>query len=113
MAELLLGYNIFETADSNQTIQNILEMSLPNFTDLRPDIDERLNHILHRAMERSRDGCFQSAEEMLTGLESFIYGDGYGPTNEKLAAYSNDLFGPDGQNAALRWFNGQTPQLNS
>ena len=113
MSELLLGYNLFETADSDQTIQNILEMELPNFTDLRPDVDQRLNHILHRAMERSRDGRFQTAEEMLTGLENFIYGDGYGPTNEKLAAYCSDLFGADGQNAALRWFNGETQLVES
>jgi len=46
---------------------------------------------------------------MLTELESFIYGKGYGPTNEKLAAYVHDLFGDDGQNAALRWHRGETP----
>ena len=45
---------------------------------------------------------------MLTELESFIYGDGYGPTNEKLAAYVYDVFGDDGENAALRWHRGET-----
>jgi len=40
---------------------------------------------------------------MLTELESFIYGEGYGPTNEKLAAYIYDVFSQDGENAALRW----------
>ena len=113
MSELLLGYNLFETGDSQQTIQNILELTLPNFTDLRPDVDERLNHILHRALERSRDGRFQSAEEMLSGLENFIYGDGYGPTNEKLAAYCSDLFSSDGHNAATRWYNGETQYIES
>ena len=33
---------------------------------------------------------------MLNELENFIYGDGYGPTNEKLAAYTKDLFGIHG-----------------
>ena len=46
---------------------------------------------------------------MLTELESFIYGDGYGPTNEKLAAYVHDLFGDDGEKAAARWHRGETP----
>lgn len=108
MSELLLGYNIFETADSEQTIANILELKLPNFTEVRPDIDDRLNQILHRALQRPREERFQTAEEMLNGLENFIYGDGYGPTNEKLAAYSQDVFGPDGHNAALRWYQGET-----
>ena len=112
-SELLLGYNLFETGDSQQTIQNILELPLPNFTDLRPDVDEHLNHILHRALERSREGRFQSAEEMLSGLENFIYGDGYGPTNEKLAAYCSDLFSSDGHDAATRWYNGETQYIES
>ena len=108
MSELLLGYNIFENADSQQTIENILELKLPNFTEVRPDIDERLNKILQRALQRRREDRFQTAEEMLSDLENFIYGDGYGPTNEKLAAYSQDVFGADGENAALRWFQGET-----
>lgn len=108
MSELLLGYNIFETADSERTIANILELKLPNFTEVRRDIDDRLNQILHRALQRPREERFQTAEEMLNGLENFIYGDGYGPTNEKLAAYSQDVFGPDGHNAALRWYQGET-----
>jgi len=45
---------------------------------------------------------------MLTELESFIYGEGYGPTNEKLAAYIYDVFSDDGENAALRWHRGET-----
>jgi len=48
---------------------------------------------------------------MLTGLENFIYGEGYGPTNEKLAAYTNDLFSRDGENAALRWHRKETPPI--
>lgn len=113
MSELLLGYNLFESTESETTIRNILEMQLPNFSDLRPDIDERLNHILHRALEKPREKRFQSADEMLSGLENFLYGDGYGPTNEKLAAYCSDLFGPEGHEAATRWFHGQTPPLQS
>ncbi|MAK46223.1 MAG: hypothetical protein CMI24_03030 [Opitutae bacterium] len=108
MTELMLGYNIFETAVPEKTIENILEMDLPHFSDIRPDIDERLNLIMHTALKRIRDERYQSAEEMLMELESFIYGDGYGPTNEKLAAYVHDLFGDDGHNAALRWHQGLT-----
>ena len=83
-------------------------MELPNFSSIRPDIDDRLNHILHKALKRPRDQRYQSAEEMLTELESFIYGEGSGPTNEKLAAYVYDVFGDDGEHAALRWHRGET-----
>ncbi len=109
MAEVLLGYNIFETMESEKTIQNILEMEIPNFPDHRSDIEPKLNEILQLALQRPRENRYQSSEEMLTELESFIYGKGYGPTNEKLAAYVADLFGDDGHNAAVRWHRGETP----
>ena len=79
----MLGYNIFEDADPENTIRNILEMEIPNFSEIREDIDERLNSILHLALQRPRDKRYQTADQMLTELENFIYGDGYGPTNEK------------------------------
>lgn len=111
MAELLLGYNIFEDAVPENTIRNILDMEIPNFSKIREDVDERLNSILHLALQRPRDKRFQTADQMLTELEGFIYGDGYGPTNEKLAAYTNDLFSRDGDEAAKRWHRKETPPI--
>ncbi|MBT7649856.1 MAG: serine/threonine protein kinase [Opitutae bacterium] len=108
MSELLLSRNIFEAYESEDTIHNILEMEIPDFIEIRADIDPRLNKILQTSLQRQREKRYQSSEEMLTELESFIYGEGYGPTNEKLAAYSYDLFGEDGENAALRWHRGET-----
>ena len=43
MAELLLDRNIFEADEGSETRKNILEMEIPDFTELRPGIDERLN----------------------------------------------------------------------
>lgn len=110
MSELMLNRNIFEDLGDapiemyhEKTIDNILNLPIPNFSEIRSDIDPRLNDILHTALKRPREQRYQTAEEMLIGLEKFIYGDGYGPTNEKLAKYANDLFGDDGENAALRW----------
>ena len=111
MAELLLGYNIFEDSVPENTIRNILEMEIPNFSEVREDVDEKLNAILHLALQRPRDKRYQTAEQMLTELEGFIYGDGYGPTNEKLAAYTNDLFSRNGDQAAYRWRRKETPPI--
>ena len=74
MAELLLGYNIFEDSVPENTIRNILEMEIPNFSEVREDVDEKLNAILHLALQRPRDKRYQTAEQMLTELEGFIYG---------------------------------------
>lgn len=111
MAELLLGTNLFEADSPEETRENILEMPIPDFTALRPGIDEKLNTILHNAFKRPREDRYQSASQMLIALETYLYSDGYGPTNEKLALYLKDLFDADGHHASERWSAGLTPGL--
>ena len=74
----------------------------PRFRSLRPEIDEKLEVILHKALERDRNRRYQSASELLTDLEIYLYSDRYGPTNEKLAVYLRELFDrPEPANARL------------
>ncbi len=93
LTELLLGRNIFRSADRAQSRRNILTMPIPQFSTLRADIDPRLEAIIQRALQRDRDKRFQTASEMLTELELYLYSDRYGPTNEKLGVYLKELFG--------------------
>jgi serine/threonine protein kinase len=111
LAEMLLGENIFEANTGEATRKNILELTIPEFTEMRPDLDPRLDDILQHAFQRDRDKRFQTAQSMLTALEVFLYGEGYGPTNEKLASYMKDLFGKNSNSAAKRWAKGETPGL--
>ena len=111
LAEMLLGENIFETHSEEATRKNILGLTIPDFTEMRSDLDPRLDDILQHAFQRERSKRFQSAQQMLTALELFLYGDGYGPTNEKLASYITDLFGKNSSGAAMRWNLGETPGL--
>lgn len=113
LAELLLGENIFEASNEIATRKNILELAIPDFTEMNRDIDTRLDDILQMGFKRDRNKRFQSADQMLTSLEVFLYGEGYGPTNEKLASYVIDLFSDDGRNAASRWTAGTTPGLSN
>lgn len=99
LSELLLGYNIFEGEDPEDTRDRILNLDLPDFRRLRDGVDDRLNDILYKALARDKSERYQTAYEMMTALEMYIYGDGYGPTNEKLAVYLKDLFTGDGGNA--------------
>ena len=92
LAELLCGENIFVDTSSEATRQNIQSMPLPVFSDLRPGLERQLEGILHRSLRRDRELRFQSAEEMLTQLELYLYGGGYGPTNEKFARYLETLY---------------------
>lgn len=111
LSEMLLGENIFEAKDEEHTRKNILNLTIPDFIEMRPDIDVRLEDILQCGLKRDRNKRYQSAQHMLTALEMFLYGKGYGPTNEKLAAYMKDLFGEQGLAAADRWAKGSTPGI--
>ena len=92
LAEILLGRNLFRGATRLLSRRNILEMPLPRFSALRPEIDPRLEDILLRSLARDRNARYQSAAEFMTELELYLYSDRYGPTNEKLGAYLRELF---------------------
>jgi serine/threonine protein kinase len=93
LTELLVGRNIFRSNDRAQSRRNILTMPIPQFATLRDEIDPRLEAIIQRALVRDREKRYQSAADMLTDLELYLYSDRYGPTNEKLGVYLKDLFG--------------------
>ena len=94
LTEILLGKNIFRGATRVESRRHILTLPIPKFSTLRADIDPKLEGILHKALERDRDKRYQSAFEMLTDLEMYLYSDRYGPTNEKLAVYLAEVFPP-------------------
>ena len=71
--------------------RNILELPIPTFSELRPEIDPRLEVIIQKSLQRDRELRYQSAFEMLHDLEVYLYSGGYGPTNEKLGAYLKTL----------------------
>lgn len=108
LAELILGYNIFEGEDPEDTRDKILNLDLPDFRRMRDGVDDRLNEILYKALNRDKDARYQTAYEMLTALEMYIYGEGYGPTNEKLAVYLKDLYSNDGESASERYHMSKT-----
>ena len=92
LTELLLGKNIFRAMDRSQSRRNIQTMPIPKFGTLRAEVDAPLDVIIQKALQRDRDKRYQSAYEMLTDLEVYLYSDRYGPTIEKLGAYLKELF---------------------
>jgi serine/threonine-protein kinase len=92
LTELLVGKNIFRSSNRIESRRNILSMPIPRFFSLRADIDPKLEAIIQRALQRDRDQRYQSAAEMMTDLELYLYSDRYGPTNEKLAVYLREIF---------------------
>jgi serine/threonine-protein kinase len=93
LSNLILGYNIFKGATSDESRDRVMTLELPDFRQLDQRIDDRLNHILHRALARDLEQRYQTADEMLFELEHYIYNSGYGPTNETLGRFIRELFG--------------------
>lgn len=103
LTELLLSKNVFRAPDRLDSRRNILTLDIPQFRDLRADIDEKLETIIQRLLKRDRDRRFQTAYEVLTELEVYLYSDGYGPTNEKLGVYLRELmdYAPPGSRSPV------------
>src|SRR5215472_2933042 len=92
LAHLLLGKNIFKGPTAEESRQRMINMPIPDFRTLDSRIDDRLNEILQRALERDVNRRYPTADEMLYDLEHYIYHSGYGPTNETLGKYIRELF---------------------
>ncbi len=93
LGHLLLGHNIFKATTAEESRQRVLHMPIPDFRPLHPEMDDRLNSILQRLLARDLSQRFQTADEVLHDLEVYIYGSGYGPTNETMGKFIRDLFG--------------------
>jgi serine/threonine-protein kinase len=109
LSEMLVGESIFESNREKTTHKDILELSIPDFMELRPEIDPQLDDILQRGFKRVREERDQSEQAILAALEMFLHDDDYGPTNKKLAAYMSDLPRENSETASERWHQGRTP----
>jgi len=93
LASLLLGFNVFKASSPEESRKRILSMPIPDFRQLDPRVDDTLNGILQRALQRDLQQRYATADEMLYDLEHYIYHAGYGPTNETLGKLIRELFG--------------------
>jgi eukaryotic-like serine/threonine-protein kinase len=92
LSHLILGYNIFKGATPDESRDRIMSLELPDFRALDARIDERLNRVLHRALDRHPHNRYSDTDELLYELEHYIYHSGYGPTNETLGKFIRELF---------------------
>ena len=79
-----------------ETVEEVIAMHEKNVvTSVRkynPDIPKELESILLRMLAYYPKFRFQTAAEVVLALETYLYHDKYGPTNEKLRDYLAGLF---------------------
>jgi serine/threonine-protein kinase len=93
LAHLLLGKNIFKGENAEESRNRILQQAIPDFRTLDERIDDSLNEILQRCLDRDQAKRYATADELMYALEYHIYHSGYGPTNETLGKFTRELFG--------------------
>jgi len=54
-----------------------------------------LNDILHHCLVHDPNRRYANASDLMYELEYYIYGAGYGPTNETLGKFIRELFGQE------------------
>ena len=96
LAQMLLGRNIFKGSCPEESRERVLTMEIPDFRTLDKRIDDRLNEILQRTLDRNINTRYPDADQLLYNLEHYIYNKGYGPTNETLGRFIRELFGQRG-----------------
>ena len=89
--ELTTGQSPFYRTSTEAVIYAIRMEEPDPPQKVRKDFPPGLSKIILKCLVKDREKRYQSANEILTALEMYLYGDGYGPTNEKLGAYLRDL----------------------
>jgi eukaryotic-like serine/threonine-protein kinase len=90
--ELLAGRNIFADDDTLVCIENVQKKPIPPISHYNPNVDDDLQRVLDRMLERDKNKRYQDGGEAATDLEFYIYKGGYGPTFSTMSDYLLHLF---------------------
>jgi eukaryotic-like serine/threonine-protein kinase len=90
--EMLAGRNIFSDDDTLVVLNNVQQKEIPPISHYNPNVDDDLQRVLDRMLERDKGRRYQDAGECATDLEFYIYKGGYGPTFNTMSDYLQRLF---------------------
>ena len=90
--ELLTGRTAY-AAEDLPALRELHAAGMPTSArEFNPDIPAEMESILLKMIAPKPEDRFQTAKEVVTALETYLYSGGYGPTNEKLRDYLHNLF---------------------
>jgi serine/threonine protein kinase len=92
--EILSGEALFEGADTIVTLESVVSREIKPLREVAPHVPPEVCRIVDKALERRLDRRYQTAGRMGFELESFMYGNRFGPTNISLHRYLKTLW-PD------------------
>ena len=98
--ELLTGRRVFDATSIEEQREQLKTAIVPP-SKYNPRVEKKLEDIVLQALQPEADDRFDTARDMGSALEHYLYDDGYGPTNEKLADYINVIFPEDSQKTVI------------
>lgn len=90
--ELLTGEQVYPVESIDDAIHLHDSRQVPSPRDWNPGISPKIEVVMRRMLERDPNQRYQRAKDIVRDLEVLLYSSGYGPTNERLAEYLDDLF---------------------
>lgn len=72
--EMLTGHRLFARNDPDATLFAVTEGEIPRPSSVRPEVPEKLDEIVMKALERDKTSRWGSAGEMLAALQRYLYG---------------------------------------
>jgi eukaryotic-like serine/threonine-protein kinase len=90
--EAATGQKLWKGTPDSDVISNILRGNIPAPRDRQPDVDERLDAIIRKALAFDREGRYASCLELQEDLESYMESTTMRSTTKDLGAFVAELF---------------------
>ncbi|HVU51332.1 MAG TPA: serine/threonine-protein kinase, partial [Polyangia bacterium] len=90
MWEMLVGRRLFAGKDEVETLRNVLQKPVPPPSVMRPEVPAALDRVVLRALERTREKRYQTADELARDCDEVL--GTVRADSQTLRAFLNDLF---------------------
>jgi eukaryotic-like serine/threonine-protein kinase len=90
MWEMLVGRRLFAGKDEVETLRNVLQKAVPPPSVIRPEVPAALDRIVLRALDRTREKRYQTADEMARDCDEVL--GTLRADSQTLRTFLNDLF---------------------
>jgi serine/threonine-protein kinase len=90
--EMLTNHKLLAADNPAQTFARLLNEPIPTVRSLAPNVDDRLEAIVMRALERNPANRYQSAQAMRDALEEFLVASTQTVRQDQIAKLLGDLF---------------------
>lgn len=99
--ELLAGRRLFTAPDDAALIGAVLAGPIPRLDEITTTVDSKLADIVQRALERSPERRFQTADEFSAAIDAYLARQRGRATPRAIATWMTELFGAERANAKL------------